>query len=226
MDGILVIDKPKGPTSHDIVDIVRRTLRIKKVGHAGTLDPMATGVLVVLLGKCTKESNKLLNDDKEYEAELTIGSRSDTGDAEGALTASSGAAYISPDDIRRAFSGFTGCIEQSPPAYSAVKHKGKKLYELARRGIKVEIKPRAITIFRLEITDISMPRVRFSVTCSKGTYIRQLAADIGEILGCGAYLSALRRTRSGKFTIDQAMTLDKLTALANNDHRPLSILCE
>jgi len=213
MDEIFVIDKPRGPTSHDIVDIVRRTFNIKKVGHAGTLDPMATGVLVILTGKCTKESGRLLNDDKEYEAELTLGATSDTEDAEGVITNSGKSLDIDPILIKEAFRAFLGPIEQVPSAYSAVKYKGKKLYELARKGIKVEIEPRKITILRLDITEISMPKVKFCVTCSKGTYIRRLAADIGERLGCGAYLSALRRTRSGRFTIAEAVTIDKLSLL-------------
>jgi len=213
MDGILVIDKPKGPTSHDIVDIVRRTLHIKKVGHAGTLDPMATGVLVVLMGKYTKESNKFLSDDKEYEAELTLGATSDTEDAEGVITDFGEPVNPDPAMIKEAFRAFLGPIEQIPPAYSAVKHKGKKLYELARKGIRVEKEPRKITILRLDILEISLPKVKFSVTCSKGTYIRKLAADIGQRLGCGAYLSALRRTRSGRFTIAEAITIDKLAAM-------------
>jgi tRNA pseudouridine55 synthase len=210
MDRIIVIDKPKGSTSHDIVDIVRRTFHIKKVGHAGTLDPMATGVLVILTGKCTKESGRLSGDDKEYEGELTLGATSDTEDAEGVITDSGKSLKIDPTGIREAFGAFLGPIEQVPSAYSAVKYKGQKLYELARKGIRVEIKPRNIVISRLDITDISLPKVRFSVTCSKGTYIRKLAADIGQRLGCGAYLSALRRTRSGNFTIDQAISIESL----------------
>lgn len=225
MDRIFVIDKPRGPTSHDIVDIVRRTFNIKKVGHAGTLDPMATGVLVVLTGKCTKESERFLNDDKEYEGELTLGATSDTEDAEGVITGSGGAVDLDPAGIKEAFSTFLGDTEQVPPAYSAVKYKGKKLYELARKGIRVEKEPRRITISRLEISEISLPRVKFTVTCSKGTYIRKLAADIGERLGCGAYLSALRRTRSGQFTIAQAITLDKLTKPTISDQRSTTIQC-
>ncbi|MEI6863212.1 MAG: tRNA pseudouridine(55) synthase TruB, partial [Candidatus Omnitrophota bacterium] len=216
MDRIIVIDKPKGPTSHDIVDIVRRTFNIKKVGHAGTLDPMATGVLVILTGKCTKESGRFSDDDKEYEGELTLGATSDTEDAEGVITDSGSSTNIDPIRIKEVFDCFLGSIEQVPSAYSAVKHKGKKLYELARKGIRVEIAPRKITISRLDITEISIPKVKFCVTCSKGTYIRKLAADIGQRLGCGAYLSALRRTRSGKFTIDQAITLDKLSKLTTS----------
>ncbi|MCX5679569.1 MAG: tRNA pseudouridine(55) synthase TruB [Candidatus Omnitrophica bacterium] len=225
MDGIIVIDKPKGPTSHDIVDIVRKTLHIKKVGHAGTLDPMATGVLVILTGKCTKESSRLSSDDKEYEAELTLGARSDTEDAEGVITDSGKSIYPDPVRIKEAFDAFLGPIEQIPPAYSAVKHKGKKLYELARKGIRVEKEPRKIMILRLDIMEISLPKVRFCVTCSKGTYIRKLAADIGERLGYGAYLSALRRTRSGKFTIAEAITIDKLSTLSILNSQFSTIQC-
>lgn len=219
MDAIFVIDKPKGPTSHDIVDIVRRTLHIKKVGHAGTLDPMATGVLVILTGKCTKESNRLMCDDKDYEGELILGATSDTEDAEGVITDSGKPVDQDTGRIKEAFGAFLGEIEQVPSAYSAVKHKGKKLYEFARKGIVVKKDPRRITISRIDITEISLPRVKFAVTCSKGTYIRKLASDIGERLGCGAYLSALRRTRSGEFTIDKAITLDRLNELAVNGHR-------
>ena len=218
MDGILVIDKPRGPTSHDIVDIVRRTFNIKKVGHAGTLDPMATGVLVILTGRRTKDSDKFSSDDKEYEGELTFGATSDTEDAEGVITVSGRSPAIDHARIKEAFADFLGPIEQTPPAYSAVKHKGKKLYELARKGIVVEMKPRKVTILRLDILEISLPKVRFVVTCSKGAYIRKLASDIGQRLGCGAYLSALRRTRSGKFTLADAITIDKLPTLRTTDY--------
>ncbi|MEI6863240.1 MAG: pseudouridine synthase, partial [Candidatus Omnitrophota bacterium] len=158
--------------------------------------------------------------------ELTLGATSDTEDAEGVIIDSGKSTDFDPVIIKEAFRAFLGPIEQIPSAYSAVKHKGKKLYELARKGIKVEIEPRKIVISRLDIMDISLPKVRFSVACSKGTYIRKLAADIGKRLGCGAYLSALRRTRSGDFTIDKAITLDQLTALAISDQRPAAIRCE
>jgi tRNA pseudouridine55 synthase len=219
LDEIIVIDKPKGMTSHDVVDVVRRSFGIRKVGHAGTLDPMATGVLVVLTGKMTKESGRFLNDDKEYDAELVLGATSDTEDAEGSIKPSGASSYPDRDAIQRAFAGFKGEIEQIPPAYSALKHKGRKLYELARKGIRVEKDPRKIFISRLEITGISLPAVSFSVECSKGTYVRKLASDIGERLGCGAYLSALRRTRSGRFTIDQAIDINDLGKIPNNKHQ-------
>lgn len=210
MDEIIVIDKPKGITSHDVVDMVRRHFGIKKVGHAGTLDPMATGVLVVLTGRCTKQSDTLIKDDKEYEGELTLGATSDTEDADGTIVNSDKPMDFTSDGIKKVFDSFTGEIDQVPPAYSAIKHKGKKLYQLARKGIKTEMKPRRVTIFSLGILDISIPKIRFRVVCSKGTYIRKLASDIGTSLGCGAYLSALRRTRSGQFTIGQAIKVEDL----------------
>jgi tRNA pseudouridine55 synthase len=213
MDGILVVDKPQGMTSHDVVALVRRRFGLKKVGHAGTLDPMATGVLVMLIGKHTKSSNSFISDDKEYDATLMLGGRSDTGDAWGRITPSGSAVSFSDAEIKKAFDKFTGEIEQQPPMYSAVKFKGKKLYELARKGVSVEMKPRKVIIKRLDITSIALPCVSFRVTCSKGTYIRQLCVDIGEALGCGGYLSRLSRTRSGKFTADKAVSVDELKGI-------------
>lgn len=210
MDGILIVDKPQSLTSHDVVDLIRSKFKLKKVGHAGTLDPMATGVLVVLIGKYTKSSDLFLKDDKEYSATLTLGAASDTGDAWGRIEKSADIEDISREDIEEAFNKFRGEIEQVPPSYSAVKFKGKKLYELARKGINVKLEPRKVSIKKLNIEDISMPEVSFTVICSKGTYIRQLASDIGSSLGCGAHLTKLRRTRSGKFTIDEAISMEEL----------------
>lgn len=210
MDGILIVNKPQGMTSHDVVDFVRRSFGLKKVGHAGTLDPMATGVLVMLLGKLTKSAHTFLTDDKEYEGTITLGARSDTGDAWGSITASGPVGDITNDRILDAFKRFTGDIEQYPPAYSAVKVNGRRLYKLARKGVKVEVAPRKISIRSLEVKDIALPEVSFGLTCSKGTYVRQLAVDIGESLGCGAYLSRLVRTRSGRFTIEEALTVEEL----------------
>jgi len=213
MDGILVVDKPQGMTSHDVVALMRRRFGLKKVGHAGTLDPMATGVLVMLIGKFTKSSNSFISDDKEYDATLTLGSRSDTGDAWGKIEPSGVRVSFSDAEIETVFNRFTGEIEQRPPMYSAVKFKGKKLYELARKGLTVDVKPRKVVIKRLDISGIALPSVSFRVTCSKGTYIRQLCVDIGEALGCGGYLSRLIRTRSGAFTVDQAIPLEDLKSL-------------
>jgi len=213
MDGILVVDKPQGCTSHDIVDFIRKKFGLKKVGHAGTLDPMATGVLVLLIGKYTKLSNSFLSADKEYDATLTLGSTSDTGDAWGKITPGVATAEVENGIIESAFKGFLGPIEQVPPAYSAVKFKGRKLYEFARKGIEVKVEPRKITIKELKIYKIDGQEVSFVTTCSKGTYIRQLCIDIGKELGLGAYLSRLRRTRSGEFTVKEAATLEELKSM-------------
>lgn len=213
MDGILVVDKPQGCTSHDIVDFIRKKFGLKKVGHAGTLDPMATGVLVILVGKYTKSSGSFLSADKEYDATLMLGATSDTGDAWGRVEKSGDPEAFSKKEIEEAFSKFTGEVEQVPPSYSAVKFKGKKLYELARIGINVKVEPRKISIKKLDIYKMDIPEIHFTVTCSKGTYIRQLSSDIGSSLGCGAHLSRLRRTRSGSFVIDDAISVDDLKKL-------------
>lgn len=213
MNGIIILDKPGSVTSHDMVLFLRRRFKIKKIGHAGTLDPMATGVLVLLLGDATKLSNNFIADDKEYEGTLTLGIKTDSHDKEGKVISKRDSSGITPDRIRDIFSSFCGEIEQIPPMVSAVKHKGKKLYELARKGIEVERKPRRVKIYNLDIKEIEMPDIIFSVTCSKGTYIRKLADDIGEGLGCGAHLTELRRTRSGNFSINDAITFEDLKQL-------------
>lgn len=217
MDGILVVDKPQGWTSHDVVDFIRKRFGFRKVGHAGTLDPMATGVLVVLIGALTKSSNLFSADDKEYEGALTLGAESDTGDADGKIASSGKPLNFSSCEIEEAFGKFLGEIEQRPPMYSAVKVKGRRLYKLARRGIVVAVDTRKVCIKNIGITDIKLPQVSFKVTCSKGTYIRSLAVDIGKALGCGAYLSRLTRTRSGRFGIDGAVKIDKLKTMVNSD---------
>lgn len=210
MDGILLVDKPQGMTSHDVVDFIRKRFGIKKCGHAGTLDPMATGLLLILVGKYTKLSNSFLNKDKEYEGTLILGATSDTGDAWGTVKNSGSAENITRQNIEDIFNKFVGPIEQTPPSYSAIKFKGKKLYELARKGIEVKLQPRKIVIKKIEILNIAKPQVSFRVNCSKGTYIRQLCADIGSALGCGAHLSRLRRTASGDFTLDGALSIEEL----------------
>lgn len=214
MDGILIVDKPQGYTSHDVVDFMRKRFGLKKVGHAGTLDPMATGVLVMLVGKYTKASASFMKDDKEYEGVMALGATSDTGDAWGKVTPSVSPYGLTRDEIEEAFSRFRGDIEQKPPMYAAVKVNGKKLYELARKGITLDVAARAVSIRKLEITSIKLPAVSFSVICSKGTYIRQLADDIGKILGCGAHLTLLKRTRSGQFSLADAVVIDDLKALS------------
>ncbi len=207
MDGILVVDKPKGLTSHDIVDLVRKRFGIKKAGHAGTLDPMATGVLVLLLGAHTRLSGKLMSDDKDYDAAMLLGVRSDTGDAWGRLEDTGNRLEYTRKEIEDVFNRFRGEIEQRPPMYSSVKVNGRKLYELARKGISIDVKPRKVIIKRMEILKQEIPNITFSLTCSKGTYVRQLCVDIGDALGCGAHLSGLRRTRSGRFSILEAVDM-------------------
>lgn len=210
MDGILVVDKPQGMTSHDVVDFIRKKFAFKKVGHAGTLDPMATGVLVVLIGKFTKSSQTFISDDKEYEGELTLGAVSDTGDAWGKVEKTGKDVAFTSEEIKDAFNKFAGESEQFPPMYSAVKHNGRKLYELARKGLSVEVAPRKIVIKNIEVLQVFLPSISFRLTCSKGTYVRQIAIDIGKALGCGGHLSRLRRTRSGKFNITNAVTIDRI----------------
>jgi tRNA pseudouridine55 synthase len=178
---------------------------------------MATGVLVILIGSATKRSQELSGEDKEYEATMTLGARSDTADAWGRLEPSGCKVDFSSEEIASAFGEFEGEIDQAPPMYSAVKFKGKKLYQLARKGISVETKQRKVSIKELNISGISMPQVSFRLTCSKGTYVRQLCADIGERLGCGGYLSQLRRTRSGSFGIDGAIQVDELKCMSAPD---------
>lgn len=217
MDGILVVNKPREMTSHDVVAIVRRRFGIKKVGHAGTLDPMATGVLVLLIGSCTKLSNSIIVDEKEYEATLTLGATSDTGDAWGSLAPTGKEVSFSEVEIRSAFDRFTGEISQVPPMYSAVKVNGRKLYELARKGVTVAVEPRKVHVKRLDITRIALPDVDFKLTCSKGTYVRQLCVDIGDALGCGGYMSALERTRSGAYTLKEAISVEEIRKIDASD---------
>jgi tRNA pseudouridine55 synthase len=213
MDGILVVNKPQGMTSHDVVDIVRRLYGIRKVGHTGTLDPMATGVLVTLLGKATKSSQYLSSEEKEYEATLTLGARSSTGDAWGDLIRSEIPVKFTDDEIISAFKRFEGEIEQIPPAYSAKKVNGQRMYDLARKGGKVRARPQKVLIKEIIVSKIKLPEILFRLTCSKGTYVRQVCADIGDVLSCGGYLSALQRMRSGSFKIDQANSLEELKGL-------------
>jgi tRNA pseudouridine55 synthase len=216
MDGILLVDKPRAFTSHDVVDIIRRRFGFKKVGHAGTLDPIATGLLVILIGSYTKRSSEFLNHDKEYEATMTLGATSDTQDAWGKITpcVSKG---INAADVEGVFKKFSGPMEQDVPAFSAKKINGKKSYELARKGIEVKLQPQKIVIHSMNVTRIDLPRVSFSVRCSKGTYVRQICSDIESALGCGAYMSELRRTSSGSFRIEDAVGVDKLKEMAGTD---------
>ncbi|MEI8175971.1 MAG: tRNA pseudouridine(55) synthase TruB, partial [Candidatus Omnitrophota bacterium] len=197
IDGILVVDKPSGVTSHDIVDLIRGRFGFKKVGHAGTLDPLATGVLVILIGRATKLSNELLNREKEYEVSMVLGKRTDTGDADG-KTIFEGKDYtgVTAAVMTAAMKKFTGSILQTPPMTSAVRHQGQKLYELARKGIEVERVARPVEIHELSLLSFAPPQVVLRAKCSKGTYVRVLCDDLGLELGCGAYVSGIKRIRS------------------------------
>lgn len=217
MDGMLIVDKPSGMTSHDVVEFIRRKFEIKKVGHAGTLDPSVTGVLIILIGAATKLSSRFANDDKEYEATLILGKKTDSGDAEGKVLSTGDFSKITKVHIEEIVNGFKGKIEQVPPMVSALRFKGKRLYELARRGREVPRKPREVYIKELKIKEIDIPRIDFSVVCSKGTYIRKLCDDIGDKLGCGGHLSYLRRLRSGEFTIEKSISMEKLKSLSSSE---------
>lgn len=212
MNGIIIIDKPMGRTSHDMVYVMRKMTGIKKVGHTGTLDPEATGVLPVCIGSATKVADMLTLSDKCYRAELVLGMTTDTQDADGEVLTEC-AVDCTEDEIRSAIMSFVGEIEQVPPMYSAIKQNGKKLYELARQGIEVERKKRKVTINSIDILKIDGERVTIDVSCSKGTYIRTLCEDIGLKLHVGAYMNTLRRTKTGPFTIADSYTLKELEVL-------------
>lgn len=215
MNGILIINKQSGMTSHDVVARIRRILKTKKVGHTGTLDPDATGVLVICVGKATKLSNFLMATSKKYIAEMELGIRTDSQDSTGKVVSETKDFTATRAQVERALESLTGEIEQIPPMVSAVRHKGKKLYELARKGEEVEREPRKVKIYSLELLNFEPPRLRFSVQCSKGTYIRTLCSDIGDMLGCGAHQASLIRTRSGPFALEDALTLEELGSAAD-----------
>jgi tRNA pseudouridine55 synthase len=218
LDGVLVIDKPAGLTSADVVARVKRALRGQassdRFGHTGTLDPMATGVLPIVVGEGTKVAAYLLADDKAYDGELELGLTTTTLDIEGEVTARADAGAVTEAALRAAMAAWLGDREQIPPMYSALKQNGKRLYDLARKGIDVEREARPIRIGRFELLDFTPPRARFVVECTKGTYVRSLVRDVGEVLGCGATLTALRRTRAGRFDLSQAIPLGELTPAA------------
>ncbi|MCG3176129.1 MAG: tRNA pseudouridine synthase B [Candidatus Omnitrophica bacterium] len=209
MDGALLLDKPILWTSHDAVDHLRRRTGLRRIGHAGTLDPMATGLLVMLLGKATKRSDEFMGLDKTYEGILTLGVRTDTLDLEGRVSSQS-PVDVTIDRVRSAASSLRGALEQRPPAYSALKIKGRKSCDLARKGQEVLPEPRKVTVHEFEIIGYREPDVAFRIVCSKGTYVRSLAAELGERLGCGAVLSALKRRRIGPYDLSQAVTVESL----------------
>jgi len=206
--GILVIDKPKGITSHDVVYKVKKIIGAIKVGHTGTLDPMATGVLTLCINKATKAARLLDGGVKEYIATIRLGIETDTYDADGKVVAESDCSSIVEGDITEVVSNFIGRIGQVPPMFSAIKRNGVPLYKLARKGITVKREPREVDVHSIDIENLELPFITLRIACSKGTYIRSLCHDIGEKLGCGAHLTALRRVRNGQFTIDDAVGLN------------------
>ncbi len=211
VSGVLVIDKPIGLTSHDVVQIIRRGTGIRRAGHTGTLDPRASGVLVVLVGPAVRLSEYVSASDKRYQATIRLGSSTDTYDSEGVATHPAVPVdSITEDQFNDALQQFVGEIEQVPPPYSAVKIKGKKAYEMAREGEEFDLSPRKIHVYSLDILEWAPPEVVIDVYCSSGTYVRSLANDLGNVLGCGAHLVGLRRTKSGRFTLRDAVPLRRL----------------
>ncbi|MEM7053534.1 MAG: tRNA pseudouridine(55) synthase TruB [Pseudomonadota bacterium] len=221
--GILLLDKPSGLTSNAVLSRAKRILNIKKAGHTGALDPMANGLLPLCFGQATKVSQFLLESDKQYLADIRLGQTTNSGDADGEVLEEREIPELTRQQIEAVLEPFRGPIEQIPPMVSALKHKGKRLHELARAGIEVERKPRKVTIHQLDLLDFDQNRLTVRVACSKGTYIRSLAMDIGESNDCGAHLSALRRERSGLFALEQAVSMDKLSDLSCDDARALLI---
>ncbi|MDE2060464.1 MAG: tRNA pseudouridine(55) synthase TruB [candidate division NC10 bacterium] len=210
LSGVLNINKPGGMTSHDVVDVVRRLLKMRRVGHTGTLDPRATGVLPLCIGRATRIAQFLTQADKEYLITMRLGITTDTLDADGKVLSQTDHVDVDSARLREVLESFVGEIQQVPPLFSAKKHHGERLYRLARRGETVERQPIAVRIHELTLLEIDFPFVRFRVSCSKGTYARTLCDDIGRILGCGAHLYALTRVRSGRFLVDDALTLEQL----------------
>ncbi len=213
MEGILLVDKPRDHTSHDVVARLRGKLKMKRVGHAGTLDPMATGLLIVLVGKATRVSQYLTSLDKEYEGTVELGKVTDTQDAEGEMMETRPVPPFTEAEIRTAIQGFLGDQYQLPPMYSAIKIDGVPLYKSARKGEEIAREPRFIRVMSWEMTRFALPQFDFRLRCTKGTYVRTLAHDLGQRLGCGAHLAALRRTATDKFNVAQALTLDQIQAM-------------
>ncbi len=217
LDGVLLVDKAEGMTSHDVVALVRRQLGIRKVGHCGTLDPIATGLLLITIGRGTKVQDLLMSEDKEYVGTLTLGAATSTQDREGEVIETKPVPQLSDADIRAAFDKFRGDFYQTPPMVSAKKHGGVPLYKLARQGKVVEREPRFVHVYRYTIDHIAVPDIDFSVLCSKGFYVRTYAHEIGEVLGCGGHLKSLRRTKSGRFDVANAITVEQIKELPREE---------
>jgi tRNA pseudouridine55 synthase len=223
LDGAVLIDKPAGPTSHDVVDALRRHFAIKKVGHCGTLDPNATGLLIIVLGRGTKLSDKLMSDDKVYEGTVKFGESTTSYDADGDLVSSLPLPPLTLEQLNQGATQFIGDLMQKPPMVSAVKKDGVPLYKLARKGIEVEREPRLIHIYRFRFSAYQEPLGEFELACTKGTYVRSVAHELGQNLGCGAHLANLRRVRSGKFDVADATEFEEVLKLDNRDLEKLVI---
>lgn len=210
VSGVLVVDKPVGMTSHDVVQVIRRGTGIRRAGHTGTLDPRASGVLVILLGPAVRLSEYVSASDKRYQATIRLGSSTDTFDSEGRITSSSPVEDVSQEKFNEILQTFVGEMEQIPPPFSAVKVKGRRAYDMAREGEEVDLQPRIINVYSLEVLEWDPPEAVIDVYCSSGTYVRSLANDLGKALGTGAHLVGLRRTKSGRFTLRDAVPLRRL----------------
>lgn len=217
LDGAILIDKPSGPTSHDVVDAIRRKFGIKKVGHCGTLDPNATGLLIIVLGRGTKLSERLMSDDKVYEGAIKFGESTDSYDSDGELTASLPVPPLTLEQLNEAAAEFMGDIMQTPPMVSAIKKEGVPLYKLARKGVEVQREPRLIHIYKFRFSKYEEPLGDFRLACTKGTYVRSVAHELGQKLGCGAHLAKLRRVISGKFDVAHARPLDDVMKLSAHE---------
>jgi tRNA pseudouridine55 synthase len=217
LDGAILVDKPAGPTSHDVVDAIRRRFQIKKVGHCGTLDPNATGLLIIVLGRGTKLSEKLMGDDKVYEGAIKFGETTDSYDADGEILETKTVPPLTLDQLNEQAAKFVGDLMQIPPMVSAIKIKGVPLYKMARKGIEIEREPRLVHIYNFRFTNYEPPLGQFKIACTKGTYVRSIAHDLGQKLGCGAHLATLRRSVSGKFDVADATPLDAVLDLTTVD---------
>lgn len=217
LEGVLLVDKPGAHTSHDVIARLRGKLRMRKIGHAGTLDPMATGLLIVLVGKATRVSQFIISLDKEYEGTVELGRTTDSQDAEGETMETRPVPALTEPEVQAALQGFLGDQYQTPPMFSAIKIGGVPLYKKARRGEEVEREPRFIRVMSWDVTRFASPHIDFRLRCTKGTYVRTLAHDLGAKLGCGAHLSALRRTATDRFNVAQALTMEQIEALSIPD---------
>jgi tRNA pseudouridine55 synthase len=226
ISGILLLDKPRGLSSNGALQRVKRLFRAAKAGHTGSLDPLATGLLPVCLGSATKISAFLLDADKRYRVRIRLGQATTTADAEGEVIRTASTEGVTEPNLRSALGGFLGTISQLPPMYSAVKHQGERLYKLARQGLEVERQPRDVTIFSIDLLELALPEVEIDVHCSKGTYVRTLAEDLGEVLGCGGHVIGLRRTGVGPYVENAVpfVTMDQLEALGEEDFGAMDAL--